>query len=519
MTQTPFDDRPASALPSDEAESRLAAEVNAQAPLTFELGGTGLKRSAGYIDEEFLPQLRGRKAIQVYKEMSLNDPLIGAMLHTITMLLRNVEWTVKPGGKTGRDKKAAEHVESCMDDMEVSWDDFITEALTMLVYGWSWHEIVYKRRGGQRQADPRLQSKHRDGLIGWRKLPIRAQETLVRWIFDESGSVAAMVQMPPPTYKEVVLPIQRSMLFHYKHHKGNPEGISMLRNAYRPWYMKKRIEEFEAVGVERDLAGLPIVKVPSQFLSAAPGTKQRKAVDEFRKMIKSVRRNEQEGLVFPIAYDQDTKQPLYSFELLGSGGGRAFSTDSIIQRYEQRILMSVLADFIMVGHQSTGSYSLHTDKTGIFRNSLNAIAKSIAETLNRQAIPRLMRLNGIDLETMPEIVPTDVDAPDITQLAGFMAQLAGMGVTWFPDAELEKFVRDAARLPQLDEDAQKVTREMGDMQQQIAFAQKQAEFVQAKMAAQQAMDPNIQQAQMEQAAAGGQPQPGAGGQPGQEAQQ
>ena len=67
-----------------------------------ELGVTGLKRTGGYLDEEFLPQLRGRKAVQVYKEMSENEPLVGALLFAIDRLLRNLEWRVEPGGKTIR---------------------------------------------------------------------------------------------------------------------------------------------------------------------------------------------------------------------------------------------------------------------------------------------------------------------------------------------------------------------------------------------------------------------------------
>ena len=68
-----------------------------------------------------------------------------------------------------------------------------------------------------------------------------------------------------------------------------------------------------------------------------------------------------------MEYDRDTKQPLFDFQLMSSGGARQFDTNAIIQRYEQRILMSVLADFILVGHQAQGSYALHTDKSGTQR--------------------------------------------------------------------------------------------------------------------------------------------------------
>lgn len=511
----------------DQRDDLEQLAQNAAAGLGVELGATGLKRAAGYIDEEFLPQLRGRKAVQVYKEMSENDPLVGALIHTVTMLLRNVEWTVKPGGKTREDAAAAELLETAMHDMnDMTWDDFITEALSFLVYGWSWHEIVYKRRQGLWSGDERTTSKHNDGLIGWRRLPIRAQETLLRWVFDERGEVRGMIQMPPPRYQTVHLPVQRSMLFRMRHVKGNPEGRSLLRNAYRPWYYLKRIQEFEAIGVERDLAGLPMVKVPVEYLRAKPGSKEHKAVLEFRKMVKSIRRDEQEGLVFPTAYDQDTKQPLFDFQLIGSGGGRQFTTDAIIQRYEQRVLMSVLADFIMVGHQSVGSYSLHTDKTGIFRTSLNAIAQTLADTLNRTAVPKLLSVNGMRLETIPEITPTDVDSPDIAQLAQFMTSMASLGVQWFPDAELEKFVRDAARLPQLDDESEERERVLARRKEATRFMQAQTEYVQTRQALEQsvaaaATPPSVAQTQNEQMAAHGNAQAmfGQPSQPGQAAAQ
>lgn len=442
-----------------------------------ELGVTGLKRVSGYIDEEFLPALRGRKAVRVYREMSSNDSMVGALLFSIDKLIREVEWKVLPPEQTEEGVLAQEFLESCMDDMSHSWDDFIGEVLSMLAYGWSWHEIVYKRRLGPWQKDPKRRSKHEDGLIGWRKMPIRAQETLMRWSFDESGGVRAMVQMAPPRYATTVIPIEKSVLFRTSIAKGNPEGQSLLRTAYRAWYFKKRLEEFEAIGVERDLAGMPVGRVPADYLTAQKGTPQSKTVDAFRKMVRGVRRDENEGLVLPTQYDPDTKQPLFDFELMSSGGSRQFDTNSIIQRYEQRILMSVLADFILVGHEQTGSYSLHTDKTGIFRAALNAITKAIADTLNRYAVPRLFAVNGWKLDQLPRFEPTNVDPPDLAQLAAFISSTAGAGMQWFPDPELEKYVREIARLPEMTDEDVDYKRMMLEQQQAMEFAGTQMEML------------------------------------------
>lgn len=450
-----------------------------------ELGGTGLKRSAGYINEEFLPALRGRKAVQVFREMSENDPIVGALLFAVDRLLRQIDWKVEPASHKKEDREAAEFIEECMDDMSHTWDEFISEVLTMLPYGWSWHEIVYKKRVGPRESDGKRRSRFTDGKIGWRKIPIRSQETLQRWVFDDAGGIKGMIQMPPPKFEQIYIPVDRSLLFRVSTVKNNPEGRSFLRNAYRPWFYKKRVEEIEVIGVERDLAGMPVAKVPHDYLSAKKGTKQYEMVQAFKRMVKSVRRDEQEGIILPVQYDQDTKQPMFDFSLLNSGGGRSFNTSEIIQRYEQRILMTVLADFIMVGHQGTGSYALHTDKTGLFRASINSISQAIADVLNRYAIPRLFAINGWQVEELPRFVPGDVDPPDLTQLASFMAQMANTGVQWFPDAELEKFIRKSARLPELDESTEDIRETQKKQADIMAVAQQKMQMIQLKQQAEQ----------------------------------
>ena len=201
-----------------------------------ESGSTGLRRSGNYVLEEFLPQLQGYRAIQTYREMRDNDPVVGAILFAIDKLVRQVKWRVQPASSSLEDVKAAKFVESCMMDMSTSWEDLISEILSMLTYGWSYHEIVYKRRGGQDAPDSTSRSKFDDGFIGWRKIPIRAQDTRQEWRFDENGGITSMVQSSPPDYTLRDIPIEKSLLFRTTSEKNNPEGRSILRNAYRPWY-------------------------------------------------------------------------------------------------------------------------------------------------------------------------------------------------------------------------------------------------------------------------------------------
>ena len=354
-----------------------------------------------------------------------------------------------------------------------TWEDLVSEILSMLIYGWSWHEVVYKRRVGD-VRNPKFRSKHNDGLIGWRKMPIRAQETLFEWKFDDDGGVQAMDQIAPPDYQKHRIPIGKSLLFRTSIHKNNPEGRSILRSSYRPWYFKKRLEEVEGIGIERDLAGLPVAWVPAEILSPDADDNDKAIAEMFKQMVRNVRRDEQEGLVLPMEFDQDTGNQLYEFELLNSGGTRAINIDTAIQRYEQRIAMTILADFILIGHEQTGSYALSVNKTGIFRTALNSWAESIAEVFNRHEIPRLFDLNGWKLEGYPKIVPSEVDPPDLGELGQFITQLAGAGMPLFPDPDLEDFFRDIAKMPEQSEEA-KMMQEMM-MQQQAAMGPPDEDF-------------------------------------------
>ena len=229
-----------------------------------EIGRIGQRRYGGTIYEEFLHELRGKRGIEVYREMSENDDVVGAILFAIEMLIRQCDWNVEPGGDTAKDREAAEFVKSCMDDMQDTWIDTISEILSFLTYGWSFHEIVYKRRMGNTK-DSKTKSKYTDGLIGWKKLPIRAQETLYRWEYDEEDNLRGMTQQPPPYFCTYTIPMEKALLFRTKSRKGNPEGRSILRNAYRSWYFKRRIQEIEGIGIERDLAGLPVIHAPADF--------------------------------------------------------------------------------------------------------------------------------------------------------------------------------------------------------------------------------------------------------------
>lgn len=752
-------------------------------PNLSEIGSSGLITYGGQISEESLRKLAGVRGIKTFAEMRDNDDTVGAILFIIDKLLRNVDWTAEPADESPESKRIADFLDSCTKDMEHSWGDMISEILSMLPFGWSSHEIVYKVRTGLETENPSYYSEYDDGMVGWRKLPIRSQETLESWVFNDSGDVVVMNQLPPlggirkipveklllfktqsyknnpmgraldpttpiitpngwkildelqpgdkifdetgkvryvtdradwedrPCYKlvfndgssiiadenhqwishsandryqgrsvqlrttsEIANSIKTSMgtsnhsipwasaldypeqahildpyyvglwlgdgtslcsdischaddaeetrnelqkfgwkveikqngdpncngrtlsvqndekwstrnpqsllrslnLISNKHipdsylrgsisqrlallaglmdsdgtvdqygccsfsntnmnliagveelvrslgcsaysrihkkangvthmkdgwevnfkpifvpfrlkrkiakikdmrHRQNhyivsarpvrprrtvcievdspshlflagesmiPTHNSILRNAYRPWFFKKRIEEVEGIGIERDLAGLPVAGVPAEILAGNATAEQKATLSAIKKLVTNIRRDEQEGVVFPLVYDESGNK-LYTLELLSTGGTRQFDTNAIITRYSKAIAMTVLADFIFLGQTKVGSYALSSDKTDMFSASLGAWLRSIADVFNKQAIPRLMKLNGIERKYWPKLKPSDIEKENVNEFCDNIYKLVGVGAL-MPDDSVDQRIRQLLSL-------------------------------------------------------------------------
>ena len=405
-----------------------------------EYGRVGANRYGGSFFEEFLPELRGADGIKIYKEMADNDDMIGAVLFAIKMLIRQASWTVQPQGTTAADKKAAEFVESCLHDMSSTWTDTLSEILSFLTYGWSVVEIVYKRRMG-RKRDPRLESKFDDGYIGWQKLPIRAQESLYEWEFDGDDNLTAFVQMPAPDFQIIRIPVEKILLFRTESRKENPEGRSILRNAYKSYYHKKRIQEIEGIGIDRDLAGFPLLIAPEGMNIWEMPEKFAEAMA----FVQNIRRDAMEGFVLPGGWE---------LKLLSTGGARQFDTNAVIQRYDQAIARTVLADFILLGSQNVGSWALSSDKTRLFAMAIGAYLDIVTEVFNRQAIPALIDVNGkvfAGITDYPRLEHGDIETQDLNALGTFVKEMVGIGAIT-PDKNLENYLREQASLPQNLED-------------------------------------------------------------------
>ncbi len=191
------------------------------------LGVSGLTTRGGVVEEEWLRELQGERGARAVRQM-LADPLLSGIFLAIELLIRQVPWTVTDASDDPDDVAAGDLVRAAFEGLRPGWTATLPELLSFLPHGWALLEIVY--------------APLPDGRTGWESWSIRAQETRARWQFDAAGRPEAMVQRDPDTGREIPIPLAKAIHIQTTSRKGNPEGVSLLRGVYQPWYFSCRIE-------------------------------------------------------------------------------------------------------------------------------------------------------------------------------------------------------------------------------------------------------------------------------------
>jgi hypothetical protein len=382
--------------------------------------------------DEWQPELRGKRAIQKYREMRDGNAIVGSIMYAVEQTLRDVKIEVKPADDSAVAKQEAEFLQSVLDDMDHSLDDHISEALSYLTYGFSWFEVVYKRREGDFRS-PKKNSKYEDGRIGIKKIAIRAPWTVEEFEVDQNtGEVLGMYQEAAWGKRPAMIPIEKSVYYRTTSLNNDPSGRSVLRNAYTSYQYLNKIQSYEAIAIERELHGVPVGRMPAEYMSADASTDQANLRNQFERILRDLKNNEQGYALLPsdLYVDADgkpTAQRLMDIELITANGSRSIDIDPVIKRYQHDIARSLMAEFLMLGSGS-GSYALSKTKTDLFLRSLESYINTIVDVLNKQLVERLWQLNGLDWATMPKLVAGDVAPHDLREIAAFLRNLNGAGI-------------------------------------------------------------------------------------------
>lgn len=398
-----------------------------------EIGSTGLNIFSGITQEELKSDLNFPNCISTYKLMTYS-PAINAPLSLKKAMLSKVKWKiVPPKDATEEEKNKADIINQMLfQDMEKSFEDFIEDVFSTQEYGFSVFEKVFRRR--TKSAG----SIFDDGLIGIRKLAHRHQQSIQKFIFSDDGNDVIGVKQvitntndPLGRYikrgTEVVIPRSKFMLFTVGTNSDNPFGVSPLRNAYLPWKYLSAIEELEAVGVQKELHGIPVFRIPAQYMSADAPPEQKAAFEAMKNIGRNLQAGNQSCIFLPSNIDMDGRNPLFDIELLSTDGKRSFDIDAIKRYYKELIFISLGADVLLLGSSSTGSYALGSLKNTLVGNDVEAFVKRIKRVINDDLIASIYELNSWSMDRMCQIDFDGVEDTDLETLSKAFQRLGATG--------------------------------------------------------------------------------------------
>jgi len=370
--------------------------------------------SKGYddpTDKEILTELVPPGGLEKYRNMRANDPIVGGLMLRIDNLFKNVEWEVEG--------QNAAIVKRQLDNLRYGVSTLISEMTTAFTYGFSLNEKIWEMSGGE---------------VALVDLAPRYQPSIDEFINDYAIQSTAL--------GTVDIPLSKCLHFIPIEHCRNPYGDSMLRTVYKPYYYKSSIEAAEALGIDRDLGGLPDLEAPEgfDFSKADPDSPNYDAsvastLDWAEDLVSNVRRDNIDGVVRPYGW---------SLNIIRGETRTSIPTVEIIGRYNTKIAVGLLQTFAVMGGFASTNNANVSELISDFHSVCDSFLTSMAYAINSQVIREICAFNG--KTSVPTFKFKEVQKRDIDKLASYVARLVANGII-DPTVTLEKAMLERIKVP------------------------------------------------------------------------
>lgn len=390
-------------------------------PKTVELGKSGTNIFSGVINEEYVRELGGARAMKTYDEMRKGDATVKAALSAVQLPIRRANWFVSSASEDEKDIEIADFIEEALFELhDLSWDDFLRQALLSTAYGVMVFEKVFEVREVEKKQ-----------MVVWKKLAPRLPSSITAWeLKDKSEGI----QQTTPDGKNAEIPMEKLLIFNNEKEGENWWGISMLRAAYKHWYIKSNLEKIDAIAHERQGLGVPSVELPDN--ASAEDLQQAETI------LSNMRAHEKGYLIERTSLKVEFK------DMKASG---TKDPARAIDYHNRQITLAVLSQFLMLGSGASGSYALSKDHSELFLQALEAVASSVADVINKNAIKQLVDLNFDGVEKYPKLDFAGISRTDIEALSVAYQRLTqSKGIS--PTESDETYLRKVLGLPEREEE-------------------------------------------------------------------
>lgn len=398
------------------------------------LGDSGTRRYSGYFSEE--PNYDWRDELRVINVelMRRTDATVKQLLNAIKAPLLGSQQSVETKDESTKGKEICEFVKTSLFGMDRTWKDFLRESLTYFDFGFSVFEQVYRKNGK---------------YIGLEDLAPRIQHSIQQWQLPDGRRGIQQINYTdekPITeqYGTFNIPMNKLLVFTNDKEGDDLTGQSILRAAWKHFYIKDVLYKLSSISHDRYGVGIPVIKMPE-----GASDEDKTLAKEFGKNLRS---SESSYIVLP--------SPDWTVEILTPTGTASQSMQDDIQHHDRQILAAGLASFLSLGSNSAGSFALSKDQSDFFMKHVEDKGVYIAEQINTQVIKRLVDLNFGPQEHYPELRFLNISGTDLTAYSGIIKTLADAGLVNV-DADLISFVHKKFNLPEISD---KKLEEMKDIE-------------------------------------------------------
>ena len=426
----------------DKEEDKLESVDNNETP-DFHynpFGSTGTEIFAGYYDEDYLDALKNNERADVFDKMRRSDPQVKMCLSAVKNPIKSATPEIHAAGDDFFYKNDARLIEKVLfESMATPFSRFLSEALTMIEFGYSMFEVTHKNFVDNPVRDD-------EGTIilnsftGIRNISWRSPKTIEKWNLNhETGDLESVLQLAyGDLSRDVTIPAKYLLLFTLDREGSNYEGISALRPCYGNWFRKNNFNKINAIGIEKFAVPTPIATIPQGKPASTQYTKLITALEKYTT-------HQSNYLIKPEGFDIDLRTNSYD----------PSKVEASIENEDKRMVKAFLANFLELGMSGTGAYALSNDLSDFFLTGLEFIAEEIADQINKNIIPEIVKMNFGPRDKYPTLKFSGISDKAGKELAEILSILSTSQILT-PDDTLEKHLRKRLGITEMSDEGKRL---------------------------------------------------------------
>lgn len=427
------------------------------------IGASGTVNYDGFlVSDDYNPDLRGNDAIDVWDKMLRSDGSVQEAVEHIFSPLKNATVSVEPPDNPDDDELLATALvgDSFFETLNQPFVELLDQELDYLSFGHqvfeiSWQVVERELRyevPGEFDVDPvsgrrtpKVEVVPSQQWLVWDRYEQRLQKTIQQW-HQQGGVLQSITQFVLKDDKPatITIPAGNLLVLINKRRGDQFTGRSILRAAYKPWFLKEIIERVEASSLERWGLGILVGYLPQSQRDDAT------ALSRLEDILENLRAGENTYVAFP-----GPKQGAgpngdegYAVEIISPHGTPPdFDTAKTYHRAE--IKAAVLARFAELGHAQTGARSTGDTQSRVWVDALHAVAHYL-EDVHKPAIRQLVDANIPGVTRYPRLVFSGIEAKDLQEFAEAVSSLVSSTAV-NADATFRGWVRTELDAPPEDE--------------------------------------------------------------------